>query len=326
MPTVLNPTQAAEEQSTRYRSLSVVVTITTGASHIDRCLDALERQLDLPPTEILVPVHPALDDVAGLEKRHPKVRFIPVTDVEPVSGASNAGQAHLVYDRRRTTGLLAAAGDIVAITEDHAIPGPRWCARILDLHNRLPHGAIGGAINNRSTYSLSRAIYYCDFGRYQNPVPEGPATYISDVNVSYKRNALEAVRDSWSLLFHEIAVHQSITENGDTLYLSALPEVLYDRGPLSLGRTLRERFAWGRLFAGRRARTVSPPRRLMLLVGSPALPFLLTLRKFISALTRRTPLAPFFSALPAIFLLSCAWAAGEFAGYLTAQAVPGSDF
>ncbi len=42
------------------------------------------------------------------------------------------------------------------------------------------------------------AVYCCDFGRYQGPLPPGAADFVSDSNVAYKRRALDAVRELWS--------------------------------------------------------------------------------------------------------------------------------
>ena len=238
--------------------LSVVVTVTTGGRHVDRCLEALDAQVDPPAFEVLVPVDGGVADVERWEAAWPRVRFERVPG--PSSTADDPGAAHLAYDRRRATGLSAARGSLLALTEDHASPDRDWCARIAAAHSALPHAAIGGAIDNASDHPLTWAVYFSDFGRYQSPLPAGPADYVSDVNVSYKRAPLERVADAWRPAYHETAVHGALLANGETLWRQPDIVVHQHRGRLKLGPVLRERFAWGRLYAGKRAHEMGAPR------------------------------------------------------------------
>jgi hypothetical protein len=260
-----------------------------------------------------------MDDGDGLRALYPDVVFIDVPGHFRPEDDDDPAAAHLIYDRRRTAGLAYASGDIIAITEDHVIPGRGWCRTIADLHTRLPYGAIGGALDSGSRSALNRAVYYCDFSRYQNPVPEGPAAYITDVNVSYKRTALEQVRDVWKDYYHETYVHGAMQQNGQTLWLTPKLTASHDRGQLVLRRVLAERWSFARLFAARRARQLAASKRAFFLVASPLLPVVLTARPVIRLVQRRNTLWPLLSVLPIVFLLSCIAAAGECAGYATAH-------
>ncbi len=295
--------------------LSVIVTITAGADHTSRCLQALSAQRDAPPIEIIVPLYPSLDDGARLRREWPGVRFIDAPEECP----SGPGLDHWQYDRRRAVGLGSASGDVVAMTEDHAVPDQRWCASIWDQHRRISCGVIGGGIKHTGIGLLNWAVYYCDFVRYQPPFPPSAVDYVSDVNVSYKRSTLEACRDVWRDLYDEVSVHGRIREAGDALYLTPDFTVGYDRGPMSLSRVLRERLNWGRVFAGRRAQKAAPIRRLAYVVLSPGLTPLLLIRKFLLLCRRRQALGPFVVALPLTFLCLLCWTMGEFIGYITAQ-------
>ena len=298
--------------------LSVVVTCTTGGTHVDRCLAALAAQRDAPPFEVIVPVDASLPDVARWREAFPDVRF-PELATDGIGAARDPGVRHLAYDLRRATGLGAARGEWIALTEDHARPAPDWCARIAAAHERWPHAAIGGAIDNAGGPALTWAVYFSDFGRYQSPLPEGPSDYVSDVNVSYKRAPLEAVAASWRSAYHETAVHGALRARGEVLWRDPSIVVVQERGTLRPGACLRERFAWGRLYAGKRAHEVGRAKRWQLALLAPLLPPLLLWRQTRTSAARGRNLAPFARALPWLAVLLVAWSAGETVGLWTGR-------
>lgn len=300
--------------------LSVIVTITGGAPNLGRCLKALEAQRNTPVMEILVPVYDDFDKVAALRTAHPAVRFISVEGDEEGLVSGDPGLLHLTYDRRRATGLAAARGEWIAMTEDHAIPGETWCAGIAEAH-RKSYAAIGGAIENASSRWLTRAAYFCDFGRYANPLQEGPSHYASDINISYKRAAIEKTWPVWRRYYHETAVHAALEAAGETLWLTPRIVVRHDRGPLQFRPLLRERFAWARLFAGRRAEGASLLKRAVWILFSPLLPVLLAARRTAEVVRRGRNRGAFLTAFPSMLVLIAAQAAGEFTGYVTAKPV-----
>jgi hypothetical protein len=300
-------------------TLSVVVTITDGAPNVSRCLDALAVQQNAPAMEILVPVHPALDPVEELQRKHPSARFVPVDHLPFSEKPRDPGLRHLVYDYRRAAGLRAAQGEIIAMTEDHAIPPPDWCAKWVALHESLPYAAIGGAIDPACSTYLSWAAYFGEFIRYQNPVPEGPAAYLSDVNVAYKRKALEDVRAAWVDLYHETAVHGALRDAGETLWLHPGPVIRHDRGRLSFLAMCRERIAWAMLFAARRTQGTSLTRRLLLAAGTPLIPALFLARRFAIVIRTKRSFLPLIATSPILAVFFALWAWGEMLGYLTAK-------
>ena len=88
---------------------------------------------------------------------------------------------------------------MIALLEDHARPDEKWCANIAVAH-RAGYAAIGGAIENGIDRPLNWAVYYCDFGKYQNPLPSGESDFASDAN-TIQANALESVRALWDQSF-----------------------------------------------------------------------------------------------------------------------------
>src|SRR5947209_14171856 len=171
---------------------------------------------------------------------------------------------HYKVDRLRAVGLRTAVGDVIAMLQDNALPGPDWCANIWQQHRLTMHHAIGGAIEYPGANLLTRAVYYCDFSRYQPPFAATQTEFASVLNVAYKRAAIEASRDEWSTFFDESVVHRRIRQAGGTIFLVPDVAVTYTPGPQSAQLALRRKFASGRAFAGRRARRAGFWRRAVL--------------------------------------------------------------
>jgi hypothetical protein len=302
--------------------LSVVVAIITDTSehpdvsHLEPCLAALMRQSGAPTMEIIVPYHPLVDGIARLRRQYPAVRFVEITDLRTYTRRGASREHH---DELRAKGFTLARGSIVALIEDVGIPAPDWSARLVQAHQG-PFGGVGGAIENGIDRPLNWAVYFCDFLRYQNPLPKGESTIASDANVSYKRAALESIRPVWQEFFQEKAVNGALRARGEKLALA--PEVvLYQhRQGLRLKEALKERFVWGRSFGGTRARLAGTPRRVLWTVSSPLLPALILTRMTLMAWKKRRTMAAFLKAMPLTGALTLSWSGGEFVGYLTGRA------
>jgi hypothetical protein len=302
--------------------LSVVVAIVSdttdrpNVSHLEPCLEALTHQSKAPSMEIIVPYHPAVEGIARLRTDYPDVHFLEVADLRTYTGRGGSREHH---DELRARGLLQARGKIVALIEDHGIPGPEWSARVVASHRRMFAG-VGGAIENGIDRPLNWAVYFCDFLRYQNPLREGESNIASDANVSYKRAALKSVQPVWREVFHETAVNGALRSKGEKLALA--PEVvLYQhRQGLRLGTSLKERFIWGRSYAGTRARLGTFPKRVFWALFSPALPVLMMMRMSLMALKKGRTVGAFLRAAPFTTALAVSWSCGELVGYITGPA------
>jgi hypothetical protein len=181
---------------------------------------------------------------------------------------------------------------------------------------------IGGAIQNGVDRTLNWATYFCDLGKYQNPVPAGESAFASTVNNSYKRSILEQIRPVWSERFNETAVNWAIRWNGGKLALSPNVVVYQHRLNLRFRTTLREFFIWGRSYARARTGLIGNDRRLFYLVFAPALPALLLTRMAVNAFRKRSSVGPFLRSLPLSLLLVSSWSCGEMAGYLSSSRQP----
>ena len=302
--------------------LSVVVAIVSDTTdrpdvaHLDPCLAALTRQSVQPPMEIIVPYHPSVDGIAGMRLKYPDVRFLEAAKLATYSGQGGSREHH---DELRARGLAAARGKIVALIEDHGIVAPDWSARVLEAH---AHGfaAIGGAIENGIDRPLNWAVYFCDFLRYQNPLPEGASAMASDANVTYKRAALESIHPVWKEIFHESAVNQALWTRGEKVALAPRIVLEQHRMGLRMPAALKERYVWGRSYAATRARLAELPKRAFWAVFSPVLPVLMMGRMTLMALQKRRTLGAFLKAFPLTTALIVSWSCGELVGYLTGRA------
>lgn len=281
----------------------MVVAIVDGGEALERCLAALREQDLAGELDVIVPTDARSEDDA----------------------ASSLLALHERVDRQRAAGLAAARGEIVALLEDRVMPRRDWARRLLEAHAAKPEAAvIGGAVAAPSGSTLEHAVYYCDYGRYQPPFSAAPAAWLSDVNVSYKRAALERTR-VWQPSYHETGLHDALRAAGETLWLSRELVVGVDRGEMPLAEALHERFAWARLYAGRRAREVAPHVRAALCVGAPLLALLLLARQTRLAFARGRHVRAFARALPLLALLDLTSSLGELTGYLTGRATSRRD-
>lgn len=172
----------------------------------------------------------------------------------------------------RALGAAAAQGEIVAITEDHSVPGADYLAMILAAHERHPQLAVAGAVVNGAT---DRAIDRVNFLlTHANNVPPrdslpGSGWIPTPTNISYKRRCLPAeppVR-GWLETVHNVRLLQDA-------------QVVFDdrivvRHVQSTGRvgTFRNHFHAGRSMGGL-ARDAIPGRRARLRWGLKSTAFL----------------------------------------------------
>jgi hypothetical protein len=287
------------------------VTAVSGGESLRRTLGRLlQDRRERGWLEVLVPLESSYPGRAQLVSEFAAAAF-PGVDL-PAAGVSE----HERYDRRRTAGILASRGPVVALVEDHGTPAADWADRVRAAHDALPHAVIGGAVGNGVDAARNDALWLCDFGRYAPPQAAGPRAALTDVNVSYKRDALFAVRDAWDPRYHEPLVHEAMRARGATLWLDPAILVTEERPPMTLAGAIAERVAWGRLFGRLRAAPMPRGRRLLWAAGSLVLAPVLYLR--IWRLGRgRLSRSRLLRATPWILVLLEAWCAGEAAGTLT---------
>lgn len=298
--------------------LSVVIRVVGGGAFLERCLMQLVPQMRAD-MEVIVPFDASAPEIKALVPRFPGVMFRDLGTLRIGESASPA-LAHQIYDLRTSAGFRTARGQIIALLEDNAIPAPDWCAQILAAH-QLEHGVIGGAVEHAGRGSLNWALYFLDFGRYQLPLREGPVAFLTDVNVSYKRRALEMTRERWAERYNEVTVHWALRAQNVTLWMRPQIVVSLDRGGLSFARALRERYEWGRLFGFVRVREMDLSQRLLLIAASPLIPLVMLWRNARRVWKFKRNRREFVTCLPSALVLATAWGCGELAAYITGREI-----
>lgn len=294
--------------------LTVVLTVVSGKSAVRENLAALIPQVDFKKTEIIVPFDRQSSDVGDLALDFPEVEFFFIDD-HCERTELNKTDEHRRFDKRRAVGLRRSRGTIVAMTEDHAKPAADWISQILKVHEQ-PYDVIGGAVENGIDTALNRALYYCDFGRYGRPFEQSNVTYLSDVNVAYKREALEAVQDVWHDAYHETTVHWALRSKGRKLRLDERPVVYQMRKGVTFVEAFRERIGWGRIFAETRVKEISGLSRSLFAAGSLLLPPLMLGRVFRHMRRQKRNIDTILTTLPIAGVLLIGWSWGECVGYV----------
>src|SRR5271166_5768229 len=243
-------------------ALTVVVTVVSDTSeqsdtlHLEGCLEALRQQVNPPPMEMLVTCDARLPGIKELEQRFPGADFIALEKLR----TARSGPSREHHDELRGIGIRKARAPLIALIEDVGRPDPNWASALVKEHAHSC-AAVGGAMENGIDRPLNWAVYFGDFGRYQNPVPRGPSPYVSDANVCYKREALERVADAWADVYNEARVHGALAGRGEALALSPDVIVYQHRLSLKLGTALMERYVWGRSYAAVRVKGAPAAQR-----------------------------------------------------------------
>ena len=297
--------------------VSIVLTVVEGGTYVRDFLRDVAAFENPPPLEVIVPYDDSIADIAQYQSEFPDAVFLPLGRIVPKRPITSEAGKHELYDRRRSAGLAYATGDIIGILEDRGRPQKDWARVLVRLYAETGKNVIGGAIECKEPATpLNWAFYVTDFGRYGRPFDSGPADWVSDVNLSYSRKALEETRHLWKDRYHEPIVHWYLIGKGEQLWLSNELVVHHQRPPTTFGQLLPERFGWGRLFGEIRVRDMPEGKRWALILASPLIAPLLWFRHYkIQASKGRG--ARYLKALPRVMVLSTAWTLGEVWGYIT---------
>lgn len=274
---------------------SIVVVRFAGGDVLSAALTALRQQSgDHAGLEVIVAQEAGLPGEWG-------------SDVSVVELPAGAGPARL-----RAAGVHAARGDIVTVTEDHCVARADWCMAVRAAHE-AGHDVVGGPIDPASSLrGADLALYLLAYAHFRSPRPAGTVTRLSDCNVSYRRGALDLVRETWREAFVESDVHAALVAAGQSLWFEPRAGVLQGR-TVDLAAVAREQRVHGEEFASGRAARASRPARLVLVLTTALLPPLMLWRALRQA--RGLGVGRALSAVPPLTRLAVAWAQGEFAGY-----------
>jgi hypothetical protein len=285
--------------------VSVTVVCICSADHLTRCLEALQRQRDAPDFDVIVAYDPHIPGIDAVAKAFPEACIV-----------CNEGQRTPLELASRA--VRESTGDLILLTEDHCVPGPRWVRTMIDAQ-RDDRAAVGGRIEIAPGVSATDwAFYFVDFFRYASPVSEGPSPTLTVCNVSYKRHKLAEVRYLWETFFMETVINDALSERYGKLWLHTGSEVTMNRH-VTFRDAVYERYAFGRLFGHTRIGFCSPGRRAFYAIFAPTLPLLLLGRMARAALRSRRLTLGFLRSLGPLAVMVCSWSWGEWLGYVTGR-------
>jgi len=298
--------------------LSVVVVTVYNLTYLSQCLSSLIEQSGNIDMEIIAVCDERVDALLGMQSRFENVIFHHMEGLQTQEGM-------------RAIGAGMASGNIIAFTVDHCTPEKHWCKNIIKEHSG-PYAAVGGGFEKGTQpdtlINLAVHFYdYCNYGYFQSPVKRGPAKYLSDGNVAYKREALMSVARLWKESFHVSFVNAELLAKGEILWLS--PDILvYQNRDITFERAMKVAFRRGRVFGSKRVSEIPKVKRLILLISSIFLPLLLVGRFIMNIIINRAHLSDIAKASPLIILLVFQWSSGELIGYLTGRALmkPGETY
>lgn len=186
--------------------LSVAIATGEGWPYVRELLAAISNDVEAAGGEIVVGDGSAGRPAPRADEIGPSVRWIQAP-----------GESVFVLF---ALALHAARGDVVALTEDHAIPRPGWVAAVLRAHAEHPEAAaIGGAIENGSRHRLVEwASYFTTQGPHMAPLGNravGMTT--NEANVSYKRAVIEELDPDEGSGFMAILYNRRLAEAGKVL-------------------------------------------------------------------------------------------------------------
>lgn len=279
-------------------TLSVVVASNGAPGALERCLAALEGQVD--GVEVLV--------------------------CEPAPSAQEIGQRYpfatwhvregALVPELWSEGISRATGDLVALTISPMVPDANWIA---SLRAALSVGdAVGGAIEPAAGLrAVDLAEYLCRYSRDMLPFPEHSSLDLPGDNAAYRRDRLQEVDDSWREGFWEPDVHRALAARGAKLLHD--PSVIV-RMSRSAGASafLRQRLTHGREFGRSRGRESAAPVNLARVLLAAVVPFVLVVRTAREVFRRRRLRARLVVCIPLLIAFDVAWAIGEALGHLDA--------
>ena len=281
--------------------LSVVVPSVNGLGDLADCLRALDAQRVDVTLEVIVVDRcgPAVRE--AVQRDFPWVRVI----------AAPHGTTIPVL---RATAFAEAAGEGIAVIEDHVIV-PRGWARALCDGMRDTRGVVGGAVENAATERLvDRAAFLCEYSHCLPPLPAGPAEWLTGNNVVYPRALLERYRAVTDEGRWEDHLHQAMRRDGVDLHCR--PEIrVGHKKHYTVREYLGQRYLYARSFAGQRVGDAPPARRAAFAFAAMALPPILLWRVVSRVIRRPQYRTQLVAALPLLALFVTSWSVGEIVGY-----------
>jgi glycosyltransferase involved in cell wall biosynthesis len=284
--------------------LSVIIAAHDPAAAIDTCLLALEPQCANRGVEVIVADSSTDGTPARVRSRFPWVTLRHFD--EP-----------LTVPVLRGRGIAEASGEVIAILDPYSVVADNWVDCVLAAHARQRQPVIGGTVGLYRSRAASFAdwiLYLNEYGLFMPPTVKGETWIVPGSNVAYKRAALFDGNTPRYPVFWKTFANWDIEAGGSPLWLE--PEMRVDLNkPIPLLDYFRTRYDHGRCFAGMRVKDASPFVRVMRVLSTPGVPFLLVWRWTRGFWPKGQHRARYLLTIPAQLVLFTMWAVGEARGY-----------
>lgn len=283
------------------KELSIVVASKNAQRTIQQCLEAFVQQTPRNDYEILV-IDGSSDGSAEIARRFKQITLV------------QADAACLVPELWKM-GIELSSGRTVAFTTANFIPAKNWVAELRALL-QSDHAAVGGVFEKSTPDKISQwAIYFLRYAAYLPSTLPRLASQLAADNAVYQRWVFEKYAELIEDGFWEHPMNRRLSTDGYSLFLT--PALKVSMGYFSpSGDFFQQRFLHGRMFGAERAAQASTLRRLLYILTSPLIPFVLLTRLTHNVLKSNAHRIKFFLSLPWILYYLLGWSLGELSGYL----------
>ena len=277
--------------------ISVIIATRKPGDSLTTCLSALAPQTRQNGGEIVVVESLSAPIPASVKSAFPEVNFVTCTGADSLA-------------EMRATGIRAAHGEIIAMTQAYCVPAHNWLQMHRDAHVQLAASAIGGAVIIRPLATIAeRVALLCEYGKFNSNRCAGPASFLASSNISYKKHDLLRVMegDYW-----ETDLQKKLSKSGRGLWYFPEIAVVHHRR-CTPSKFLLEKFNYSRYFAARRFDHKGIA--LLYAIGCALLPAIVLIRLLATFSENGKLYSEFFVCVPFLIAISITWAAGEFVGY-----------
>lgn len=288
--------------------LSIVIAAWNGDEMLRECLLSLENQIESANAEVIA----VCNFENGVDKSAIKFPFAKHIILS----------AETIVPELRTHGIFESKGAIIALGEDICTFDADWCREIVKAHESK-YSIIGGAVENMPNQNaLDWAVYFYDYGKYMPPNRAQITDALSGMNVSYKREILEQIRENYADGFFETFINEELKRRGHELYLTP-SAIIFHRKNYEFKKIVWQFYRQARSFAARRVFNFPFSKRLFFIAASLLLPILLVFRVISRTLGKNRHFKELIISLPYLIILMSVWAFGEFCGYLIGKGKSG---
>jgi hypothetical protein len=281
------------------RRISVVLATDQAGPALTKCLDSLLRQSPDPP-EILVA------DTSGEAARLLATKYVEVRFIVADAPLSKPRLLHRTIDQ--------ASGSIVAVTEPNCWFPPDWTRKLGQAHDS-GFALVGGAVEYGGAETVPGwACFLADYGLFLPPAVRRTSGPLAGNHISYRRDLLSGAIDRQQGYIKTLLLWE-LERGGVTCLFDPGLVVLCapDRPPWQFAR---QYYANARAFAAARSATFSRGQRVAHIAASPAVLFLLLLRRVSAVWPKSRHRMRLFTCLPLMAFFVFCWSTGELVGYL----------